>query len=246
MNACLRNQILTLVNLRFPQAKIGRPSANKEYILERICHVLYTGCQWRRLHTEGISPMTVYHHFNIWSKARIFQDAFYIASNIKNASLEREQIIVDTTFVKNIFGISTLGRNPTDRGRKATKVCLFTDSSGTPLASTFHPANRNDSSLLPHALNELFRKQANATAFTHVHSDKGFDSKTCRTAIQMHGMEPRITKRGMQDSGKVRYVVEQTFGLLDKFRRLILRYDTCIRNFKSFWFLGCHWILSRR
>ena len=63
-------------------------------------------------------------------------------------------LVVDTTFVKNVYGKDVVGRNPTDRGR--FKVSLLTDSQGTPLCSVFHKAN--NSQTLKHLLETANRK----------------------------------------------------------------------------------------
>ena len=51
------------------------------------------------------------------------------------------EYLVDTSFVKKQYW---LGKNPTDRGRKATKVSLLIDGVGTPIEMAFHPANKHD------------------------------------------------------------------------------------------------------
>ena len=48
---------------------------------------------------------------------------------------------IDSTFVKNIYGRDCIGRNPTDRGRMATKVSALVDQDGLPLSLRFFPAN---------------------------------------------------------------------------------------------------------
>ena len=40
--------------------------------------------------------------------------------------------VTDTSFVKNIYGRDMVGRNPTDRGRNATKISIVTDGFGIP------------------------------------------------------------------------------------------------------------------
>ena len=55
----------------------GRPIKNSfATILERIFYVCRTGCQWSQLHVYNSSYQTVYHHFNRWSKAIVFEDSF--------------------------------------------------------------------------------------------------------------------------------------------------------------------------
>jgi hypothetical protein len=47
---------------------------------------------------------------------------------------------IDTSFVKKIYGRDCVGRNPTDRGRKATKLSALVAADGVPLALAFFPA----------------------------------------------------------------------------------------------------------
>ena len=107
-------------------------------------------------------------HFNLWSKARIFENVFY--ETVKGRAPIGGALAVDTSFVKNVFGKekkqsffvrqsrAVTGRNPTDRGRKATKVSLLTDHRGTPLCSVFHKANKSDILTLKHLLDTSSRK----------------------------------------------------------------------------------------
>ncbi len=124
-----------------------------EYILDRIIFVLVTGCQWTKLEVENGSWKTVYHYFSVWSKANLFeyayQDILSVYSKTRGLS---EELIVDTSFIKNVFGRNCVGPSPFDRGRKATKVSAVTDKYGTPLVFTFHKGNRNDSKTLYHTL----------------------------------------------------------------------------------------------
>lgn len=218
----LRNQIVHHIvafdNKRRLHPQGRRRKLSLAYILERIFYVCRTGCQWCQLHVEGSSYKTVYHHFNIWSKARIFEDAFY-ALNRARTSVEGS-LVVDTSFVKNVYGRDIVGRNPTDRGRKASKLSLLTDSKGTPLCAVFHQANKHDSGTLKHLLATAKRKLKGLGPYSHLLGDKGYDSSDCRIICKQFGLEPCIPKRRSADVYRGRYVVEQTFGILDQFRRL--------------------------
>jgi putative transposase len=123
--------------IRCPQGR--RPKLSTAYLLDRIFFVCRTGCQWSHLPVENSSYKTVYHYFSKWSKARVFEDAFY--AMVRARPTKNTTLIADTSFVKNVHGTQVLGRNPTDRGRKATKVSLLTDKQGTPLCTVFHKAN---------------------------------------------------------------------------------------------------------
>ena len=56
---------------------------NLACIIDRIYHVCRTGCQWSGLRVENGSYKTVYHYFNAWTKARLFEHAFHALSSSK-------------------------------------------------------------------------------------------------------------------------------------------------------------------
>jgi putative transposase len=123
-----------------PQGR--RRKVSLAYALDRIFYVCRTGCQWSQLDVHNSSHKTIYHYFNTWSKARIFENVFY--TTVNERAPVAGPLVVDTSFVKNVYGKDVTGRNPTDRGRKATKASLLTDSQGTPLACVFHKGNKSD------------------------------------------------------------------------------------------------------
>ena len=117
------------------------------------------------------------------------------------------------------------GANPTDRGRKGSKISLLTNSKGTPLCAVLHKANKSDSLTLKHTLETFERKVANRAGYSTLLADKGYDASHCRNVCERHGLTPCIPRRRTKDTYKGRYVVEQTFGLLDQFRRVRVRYE---------------------
>ncbi len=147
----------------------------------------------------------------------------------------------DTSFVKNVHGTQVLGRNPTDRGRKATKVSLLTDKQGTPLCTVFHKANKNDCCTLRHLLSNAARKTNSVGRYKELLADKGYDSQDCRGVCSAFGLTNSIPHRRTRDIDRRRYAVEQTFGILDQFRRIRVRYD-----FKSFHYIAMLHIVGNR
>ena len=228
--------------VRSPQGR--RRKLSVAYILDRIFYVCRTGCQWSELQVVNSSYKTVFHYFNLWSKARIFENVFY--DTVNERVPVGGAVVVDTSFVKNVYGKDVTGRNPTDRGRRATKISLLTDCRGTPLCSVFHKANKSDILTLKHLLDTTARKTNQLPAYDSLMADKGYDSATCRTTCTMYNLMPLIPKRGTTNTHKGRYVIEQTFGILDQFRRIRVRYDTLIRNFKSFHYLAMATIVQNR
>ena len=199
--SALRNAIVHAVHAyetrreRYPQGRRRKLSIG--YMLDRIFYICRTGCQWSQLHVQSSSYKTVFHYFNLWSKARIFEDVFY--DTVRERVLTRGAVAVDTSFVKNVYGRDVTGRNPTDRGRKATKVSLLTDCRGTPLCSVFHRGNKSDALSLKHLLDTAARKTRRLCHYDSLMADKGYDSATCRATCATHNLLPLIPKRGTRD-----------------------------------------------
>lgn len=246
MNPVYRNILLS--HMREP-AKTGRPRLlSPECVLDYISYVLRTGCQWRYLKVKGASWQCIYSWFSELSKKNVFERAY---RNLLNFYIRRSglgvNIITDTTFVKNVFGRDCVGRSYYDRGRKATKVSALVDGSGIPLQLLFHPANKHDSKTLAHLLTK-------ASAHIdlrgkRIHADRAYDSQRCRDEVTRHAATNRFAQRRRsidKDDNRVRVVVEHTFGWFDKYRRIILRYDTLVRNFRSFHYLACFHLLEKR
>ena len=147
---------------------------------------------------------------------------------------------------ENVLGRDVVGRNPTDRGRKATKASLLVDSKGMPLCTVFHRGNKSDVQSLGHVLNDAARRGVPLRRYASLLADKGYDSETCRAPCRAHGLTLLIPRRRTADSFTGRYVVEQTFGLIDQFRRLRVRYESLARNFKSMHYIACSAIAARR
>ena len=190
------------------------------------------------------------------SNQHVFENAFYECvrdykrKRSRNRNSKQNKGVIDTSYVKNVFGCDVVGKNPTDRGRKATKVSLLVDGTGTPLATTFHRGNRHDCKTLKHSLNTAERHVGVKGWLSSIYGDKGYDSSECRTICKEYGARPIIPKRGTKETNPrhnaTRIVVEHTFGRLDQFRRIRVRFDTRIQNFKSFHYFACGIIVCER
>jgi transposase len=80
-------------------------------------------------------------------------------------------------------------------------------------------------------------------------ADKGYDSRALREACRRRRTEPVIPHRGRKNIkglGRLRYVVEQTFGLLHQFRRLAIRWERRLDIHGGFVSLACALICWRR
>ena len=118
-----------------------------------------------------------------------------------------------------------MGKNPTDRGRKASKLSVIVDDNGIPFAAQMDPANRSDMKLLTPLLQNPLLELRKGVPF---YADKGYDSKENRKSVEENGLKERIFKRKAKCCRRThakRGVVERYFSWHDKYRRLIQRYE---------------------
>jgi hypothetical protein len=124
------------------------------------------------------------------------------------------------------------------------KVIAVADNRGNVLAPlTVAPINETDMVLLPEGLKDLKRVAREAdfkVAGAVLNLDAGFDSKANRKVVFNAGMKPNIKenprnrkkpKRGRRRVFdvvlyKLRFTIERTFAWKDKFKRLLLRFET--------------------
>ena len=180
-------------------ATTGRPqSLCPDQALDHMFKVLRTGMQWRELDAT-VSYTTVFRRFHAWAAAGIFSKAYVRALATYRRLHPTAYYCVDSSYVKNRFGQRGVGRNHTDRGRKALKLSVVTDHNGVCFAARTDPANRPDVTLLGASLDAIL---------THVdgvclYADRGYDSRNNRLICTGAGMRDRIfrrkTKRGHMD-----------------------------------------------
>ena len=243
MNQLLQTTILKAADELCPIRSTGRPRTSHRDLLESFMTVLSTGMQWRAL--TRIDFRTAHRHFTQWARRGVFELAYHRLHRLKSRKTRSGDFVaIDTTFIKSIYGRDTIGPNPTDRGRMATKMIAAVDGSGLPIQLAFFKANVSDHT----ALQRILPLKGCKTT-TRVYADKGFDSKAARRALRVTGCAPRVARRRRTTPlwhEIQRRVVERFFSWLDKSRRLIVRYDFTIQSYAAWTWLACARLASRR
>ena len=75
-----------------------------------------------------------------------------------------------------------------------------------------------------------------------LHANKAYASRHNRQALRQRGITPRIARPGIDSSqrlGRFRWVVERSLGWLNRFRRLVIRYERRGDIHLAFLDLGC-------
>ena len=121
---------------------------------------------------------------------------------------------------------------------------------------TIEAANVHDTKLLKETLEAVVvaRPEPSEEAPQHLLLDKGYDNPTGRTAAEEAGYIPHIRRIGeekLDDKRRKRYparrwVVERTFGWLQKCRAILIRYDKNWENYLGLIQLACGLLGYRR
>ena len=139
---------------------------------------------------KNVSYITVFKTMHKWIDAGLFKAAYRCMLRLH--SRRRLICAIDSSFVKNVYGRDCIGRNPTDRGRAATKLSVLVDDLGVPLSLLFTPANCSDARLMDPTLEAAILKPPGGTP---LYADKGYDSAHNRTVCHRHGLADRIFRR---------------------------------------------------
>ena len=147
------------------------------------------------------------------------------------------------------------GPNPTDRAKKGVKRSLLTEAHGVPVGLAVDGANRNDFKMMQATLESIpvnrpkpTRKKPQGLCL-----DKGYDYDEVRdlakefwyTAhIRSRGEEAQTLKRQAGFKAR-RWVVERTHSWMNRFRRILTRWEKKAENYLGLLHLVCAIITYR-
>jgi putative transposase len=233
-------------------AKGGRPRADDRAIFSAVFYILRTGVQWRALpRIFGVASTTVHARFQEW-----VADGFF--DRLHSAGLEAYDaawgivwrwLSVDGAMTKAPLGGEATGPNPTDRGKRGTKRSVVTDGRGEVLGIAAEGANRNDHLLLPATLDGIAVSRPRPTRRSPQHAclDKGYDYDSAREALRERGYTAHIRTRGeeQRDLRSIpgyrarRWVVERAHSWLNRYRRILVRWEKKASNYIAMLQLAC-------
>jgi putative transposase len=147
------------------------------------------------------------------------------------------------------------GPNPTDRAKRGVKRSLLTDGAGIPLAVAVEGANRNDFKLARATLEgiPIPRPEPTADKPQGLCLDKGYDYDEVRELLAEFGYTAHIRARGeeaqalQREAGYKarRWVVERTHSWLNRFRRILIRWEKKPANYLAMLHLACALVTYR-
>jgi transposase len=148
-----------------------------------------------------------------------------------------------------VGGFKKTGPNPTDRGKQGVKRSLLTEAGGVPVAVAIDGANRHDMKLVRSTLDSIMAVRPIPTVARPqgICLDKGYDFDEVRGIVKEFGFTAHIRARGeeakaiKQEAGfkARRWVVERTHSWMNRFRRILVRWEKLPETFIAMLHLAC-------
>ena len=236
----------------------GRPAADARKTMSGILYVLRTGCQWNAAPKEYGSGKTLHRYFQRWVKVGLFQRMWQVGlmeyDHTKGIAWTWQA--ADGTMTKAPLGGEKTGPNPTDRAKTGTKRSVLVDQHGVPLGIVVSGANTPDAQLLEPTLAALAVEPPDPEDTPqNLCLDKAYCGEPCQRVAQAYGYElhvpdkanakqPRKRKPGRRKPR--RWVVEVTHSWINRFRRLLVRWEKKASNYLSLLCFACAIICWRK
>ena len=147
------------------------------------------------------------------------------------------------------------GPNPTDRGKSGVKRSVLTEAHGIPIGLAIDGANRHDSKLVRATIEAIVaeRPEPSDEQPQGMCLDKGYDYAAVREILEEFGFTAHIRARGEEakelkrdaSTKARRWVVERTHSWMNRFRRILVRWDKKPEHYLAFLHFACGLIAFR-
>jgi transposase len=206
-----------------PPARVGRPRVWSTLVmLQALWHVARDDCAWRRLPAGSPPHQSVWSRLMAWQRRAVLDRALAVLVTCRRLAAGRKRrptaAIIDTQSVRTGPQRGPRGYDAAKKV-KGRKRVLMIDTQGDPLGARVVPADIQDRD----ALGSLAPDLVVHASLLLVWLDRGFAGDEPCAFLQRHGIAAEIVgtpgRKGFQVEPR-RWKVEQTFGCLQRYRRL--------------------------
>jgi putative transposase len=178
----------------------GRPRADDRAALNGIWYVLWTGCQWKAIQRDwfGVCSSVIHDRFQSWREAGVFDNMLMemVRYYAEQLGIGWEWQSVDSGTRPAPLGGSETGKNPTDRGKKGSKIHILVDKKGAPLALQITGANQHDKWSADDLIAAIVIERPDPDEVEqHFCADKGYDYEDVHQAVEQAQYVPHIKHR---------------------------------------------------
>ena len=234
----------------------GRPRVSDRRCADAIFYVLRTGCQWAALNeTDLCAKSTAYDRFRAWVVAGVFLKLWQVGVERFDELQGIDWLSMEEAMTKAPLGGKKTSPNPTDRGKAGVKRSLLTEGHGVPIGVAIDGANRHDMKLVRATIESIVVERPEPTEERPqgMCLDKGYDYEEVRATLREFGFTAHIRSRGEEakeiarEAGKRarRWVVERSHSWLNRFRRLLIRWEKKPEHYLAFLHFACGLIALR-
>jgi transposase len=236
----------------------GRPRKGDRCCADAIFFVLRTGGQWESLNqTELCAKSTAHDRFQEWVAAgtflKLWQSGLEAFDELRG--IDWAWLSMDGAMTKAPLGGQQTGPNPTDRAKRGVKRSLLTEGHGVPIGLAVDGANRHDMKLVRATLESIVAERPSATDEQPqgLCLDKGYDYEEVRALLTEFGFTAHIRSRSEEakelacEAGRRarRWVVERTHSWMNRFRRILVRWEKKPQHYLAFLHFACELIAFR-
>lgn len=237
----------------------GRPRVKDQAVLNGIWYILWTGCQWKAVHRSwfGVSASVLHQRFQLWRRLGVFEHLMAALAKVyaQERRIKWRWQSVDSKSCPAPLGGEATGRNPTDRGKRGSKVHLLVDARGAPLAVYISGANQHDKWSAADLIFSILVERPKTKQ--HFCADRGYDYPDVHDVVAEGQYVAHIKHRrrrgesilescpvpGEKSFPARRWVVERTLGWLCKRRSIRVRWCKKPQNWLAFIHLAAAHIL---
>lgn len=237
----------------------GRPRVDNRAVMNGIWYVLWTGCQWKAVHRDwfGVSSSVLHERFQSWRRRGVFAKIMTLMAQFyaRKRGIHWVWQAIDSKSSPAPLGGEAAGRNPTDRGKRGSKIHLLVDELGAPLAVHITAANEHDK----WSVDDLFVSIVVRRPYSEQHlcADKAYDAADVRQLVAEENYLAHIKHRRRRGEEMVeplelpedkwyparRWVVERTISRLNKRRSIRTRWTKKVENWLALVQFACAHIL---
>jgi putative transposase len=214
----------------------GRPSLEIEATLQGIFYLLKTGCQWKAIPRCFGPSSTIHDHFQRFVSSDLFFKGWLHALEKydRYVGLALREQSFDCAHIKAPLGGEGTGKSPVDRAKLGTKRAMLTDKNGIPIAIQVFGGNVHDSKTCIKTIES--KAYYRIPPFQTIELDAAFDDELIEDYFKNKNYYTRTSPNKRRGSvlrkvkHRFRWSVERTHSWINRFRRLLIRWDKKLSN----------------
>ena len=232
-----------------PPSRVGRPRVWSTLVmLQALWHVARDDRAWRRLPSGSPPHQTVWSRLMVWQQRAVLDRALSVLVTCRRLAAGRKRrptaAIIDTQSVRTGPQRGPRGYDA-HKKIKGRKRVLMVDTQGDPLGVRVVAADTQDRDAL-HALGPDLEAHASLLL---VWLDRGFAGDDPAAFLHAHGIISEVVgtpgRRGFQVEPR-RWKIEQTFGCLQRYRRLRVDDEASLQTSRHMTLLASVFMIGMR